>query len=216
MTEKFNPQEIARASVTRAGSYASEAGLSSVYVGGAPLAGLGSPKSDTDVFVVVDSVPGDTEQVIQDGHRLDVEYITWAKLDELAELVMDYRVTPLDMTQLTRASRSALDFITRFHYGHVLADHDGRLASLQSRISSPESRLKDLLIARHAIDMGNLVEDVDGAIQSGDLACADYQGREAVYGMPYAEWKAQHQGSARPDQLAQMEVSVARNRELGL
>ena len=42
------------------------------------------------------------------------------------------------------------------------------------------------------------------------------QGREAVYGMPYAEWKAQHQSAATPEELARMEESVARNRELGL
>ena len=42
------------------------------------------------------------------------------------------------------------------------------------------------------------------------------RGREAVYGMPYAEWKTNHQGTATPEQLARMEASVARNRELGL
>ena len=35
--------------------------------------------------------------------------------------------------------------------------------------------------------------------------------REAMYGMPYAEWKAQHQAEATPEQLARMEASVARN-----
>ncbi|MBA2920827.1 DUF1244 domain-containing protein [Sphingomonas sp. MAH-20] len=42
------------------------------------------------------------------------------------------------------------------------------------------------------------------------------QGREAVYGMPYSDWKAAHQQPATPEQLARMESSVARNRELGL
>jgi hypothetical protein len=42
------------------------------------------------------------------------------------------------------------------------------------------------------------------------------QGREAVYGMPYSEWKATHQQTATPDQMARMEESVARNRESGL
>ncbi len=35
--------------------------------------------------------------------------------------------------------------------------------------------------------------------------------REAVYGMPYGAWKAQHQGEATPEQLARMAESVARN-----
>jgi hypothetical protein len=42
------------------------------------------------------------------------------------------------------------------------------------------------------------------------------QGREAVYGMPYSEWKAAHQQPATPEQLARMDASVARNRALGL
>ncbi len=36
--------------------------------------------------------------------------------------------------------------------------------------------------------------------------------REAVYGMPYSEWKANHQPPATAEQLARMEQSVARNR----
>jgi hypothetical protein len=56
----------------------------------------------------------------------------------------------------------------------------------------------------------------DWLAEASDGALTKEQGREAVYGMPYPEWKALHQGSATPDQLARMEASVARNRELGL
>ena len=37
------------------------------------------------------------------------------------------------------------------------------------------------------------------------------EAREAVYGMPYDAWKAQHQGEATPEQLARMKESVAKN-----
>jgi hypothetical protein len=36
------------------------------------------------------------------------------------------------------------------------------------------------------------------------LAVSKDESREAVYGMPYEEWKAKHQGSATPEQLAAM------------
>jgi len=36
--------------------------------------------------------------------------------------------------------------------------------------------------------------------------------RRAIYGMPYAQWKANHQGEASPEQLRRMEESVAKNR----
>jgi hypothetical protein len=56
----------------------------------------------------------------------------------------------------------------------------------------------------------------DWLAEASDGALTKDEGREAVYGMPYAGWKARHQQSATPDQLARMEESVARNRELGL
>ena len=36
-------------------------------------------------------------------------------------------------------------------------------------------------------------------------------GREAGYGMPYAQWKADHQRDATPEQLERMAQSIARN-----
>lgn len=35
--------------------------------------------------------------------------------------------------------------------------------------------------------------------------------REVIHGMPFAEWKAQHQGEATPEQIARMKESVAKN-----
>jgi len=35
--------------------------------------------------------------------------------------------------------------------------------------------------------------------------------REAIYGMPYAKWKATHQAEATPQQLQRMQESVAKN-----
>ena len=37
------------------------------------------------------------------------------------------------------------------------------------------------------------------------------EGREAVYGMPYSQWKATHQLDATPEQIARMEESMKRN-----
>jgi hypothetical protein len=40
------------------------------------------------------------------------------------------------------------------------------------------------------------------------------QARQAIYGMPQAEWKALHQSEATPEQLARMDASVALNERL--
>lgn len=37
------------------------------------------------------------------------------------------------------------------------------------------------------------------------------EARRAIYGMPYADWKAMHQQEATPEQLRRMAESVARN-----
>ena len=49
-----------------------------------------------------------------------------------------------------------------------------------------------------------LAEASGGALTGG-------QGREYVYGMPQAEWKAHHQQPATPEQLQRMEESLKRN-----
>jgi hypothetical protein len=41
-------------------------------------------------------------------------------------------------------------------------------------------------------------------------------GRAAVYGMPYGEWKKQHQTEATPEQIARMNESVAKNHQEAL
>ena len=38
--------------------------------------------------------------------------------------------------------------------------------------------------------------------------------RQAIYGMPYAQWKAEHQGDATPEQLQRMKESVAKNAQV--
>ena len=49
----------------------------------------------------------------------------------------------------------------------------------------------------------------DWVAEAGGMTKED--GRAAVYGMPYSEWKATHQAEAKPEQLARMAESVAKN-----
>jgi hypothetical protein len=51
----------------------------------------------------------------------------------------------------------------------------------------------------------------DWTAEASDGAISREQGREAVYGMPYADWKAAHQSEATPEQLARMAESMTRN-----
>ncbi len=49
----------------------------------------------------------------------------------------------------------------------------------------------------------------DWIAEAGDLD--KDAARQAIYGMPYAQWKAEHQGDATPEQLQRMKDSVAKN-----
>jgi uncharacterized protein len=51
----------------------------------------------------------------------------------------------------------------------------------------------------------------DWVAEASDGAIDRAAGREAVYGMAYADWKAAHQAPATPEQLARMEASLALN-----
>jgi hypothetical protein len=51
----------------------------------------------------------------------------------------------------------------------------------------------------------------DWTAEASGQAISKDEGREAVYGMPYAEWKAAHRQPATPEQIAKMQESVARN-----
>ena len=51
----------------------------------------------------------------------------------------------------------------------------------------------------------------DWTAEAADGAITKDQGREAVYGVPYAQWKAEHQSEATPEQLARMAESLKRN-----
>jgi uncharacterized protein len=51
--------------------------------------------------------------------------------------------------------------------------------------------------------LGDWVAEADGTSKE--------DGRAFIYGMPYGEWKAKHQGEATPEQLKRMEESVAKN-----
>jgi hypothetical protein len=54
----------------------------------------------------------------------------------------------------------------------------------------------------------------DWLSEASDGALTRDQAREAIYGMPQAEWKARHQAEASPEQLARMDDSVALNKRL--
>lgn len=173
--------EIVERGSRAARDIATQRGYSRVYTGGAPLAGLGSPRSDIDIFVVLDEMSSDLdEQVEYEGQRVDLEYMTLAGLTKRVAQAVPFVATATAPEQLGRASRSWLDKTTRFLLGEIVVD-DGSLKDLHSRLTSGVDDFTKLVIARHAQDIQNKGEDVDGALLNGDMFSAEYQSREIVY-----------------------------------
>ena len=48
-------------------------------------------------------------------------------------------------------------------------------------------------------------------VMEADVSLAKDEARTLIHGMPAAEWKAQYQSAATPEQLQRMEESVAKN-----
>lgn len=142
-----------------------------VYVGGAPTAGLGSPYSDIDLFVLGDRASSVARQFEYEGHRVDVETVTAARFEETLGLLSPFRATVTDPTTVAHCTRGRLDALVRFHLGHVVAD-DGRLAALRAAVADALGDLTSMLITRHAVDCLNLVEDITGALRNGDRESA--------------------------------------------
>lgn len=68
-------------------------------------------------------------------------------------------------------------------------------------VQRPDVQNIDLMI--HAGFCRNCLSDwYRGAAEARGIAMTRDEAREAVYGMPFAQWKAQHQQDATPEQLA--------------
>jgi hypothetical protein len=52
--------------------------------------------------------------------------------------------------------------------------------------------------------LADWVAEADGGLSRDEA-------REAIYGMPYDEWKTKYAGEATPEQLARMKESMAKN-----
>ncbi len=150
------------------------------FLGGAPLAGLGTPKSDVDLHVVMDSPPprpGD--QVLVDGHRVDLRYWSSASLADRVQLCTGYTVTDTDQSQLTTVGRRILDPVVRLVLGDILVD-DGTLAGHVAQVRAPEAGLVRLVVAALAGEAENHVEDAEGFLEVGEHGAAGYVARQAL------------------------------------
>ena len=100
-------------------------------------------------------------------------------------------------------------------------DHSMQLDRLDDKIAAEAFR-RLVMHLRHRDDAQNV--DLmglagfcrnclsDWIADAGEGSLDKEQAREIIYGMPYSQWKAEHQAEATPEQIARMKESVAKNR----
>jgi hypothetical protein len=151
------------------------------YLGGAPFAGLGTPHSDIDLFVVLteDTPPPGPVQVVVGADRIDVETVSYAFLVDAADRCAQFRATSEDIHQLEYAQYPVLDKLIRFALGEIVAD-DGRLAKLSQRLFESSPEIIRLLVARHCLTVQNRVEDAEGFLALDEWPAGAIMARNAL------------------------------------
>lgn len=132
------------------------------YLGGSVLVGLGTPRSDVDLFLVTDL---DTEtsaaQILIDGVRVDVETVPLAWLTKTIDRCTTFALSDSDFSQLDGLTTPVMTRLIRFALGEIVAD-DGRLRALHRRLDDASAEVTRLLVAGFCLLAQNSVEDVEG------------------------------------------------------
>lgn len=173
------PDQLARARVAAAGVPDGLPGCRA-FLGGSLFAGLGTPQSDVDLFLVPDAGADEPDrQVLVGGSRVDVECWPLAELRKAVDTCTVFSVTEADASQAQYASRPLLDRLARFAHAELVRD-DGVLAGLQARVRAAGGELARLVAARTGVEVRLNTEDAHGFLEVGDWPAAHHISRLAL------------------------------------
>jgi predicted nucleotidyltransferase len=144
--------------------------VDSIFLSGSLVAGLGTPSSDVDVFVVLKSGQQPVrhvEQRLLSGERVDIEYHTTESLHEVLRSVTEWQLTRRDVSSAARIREADIDLATRLTQIQVVRSSDF-LADLMTAVGAGERQLRRLVLAKWAIEAANYLEDFDGAYLDSD------------------------------------------------
>lgn len=132
-------------------------------VTGSLAAGLGHAWSDIDLYVLDDGGRVEPRGSRVDGFMVQVTPITKEALDRVLPALTRFTATAADRSTLV-VDDEFLTLAVRIAIGQVLVDHDALLPPP----AASRTAIRRLLLARHAIHVGSLAEDVLGGVESGD------------------------------------------------
>jgi predicted nucleotidyltransferase len=144
-----------------------------IFLGGSIAEGLGNPRSDVDVYLIVDSVaPFKAEEAkfksLMLGDRIVAPtfFSTAAVADTCRRVVAGESV-----------SAAEIDLLHRIRTGIPLAREEAFMA-LRSRL--PEKELVRLLVRSGETMLANIFADVAGTLEAGDLPTCAFNSRALI------------------------------------
>jgi predicted nucleotidyltransferase len=143
-----------------------------MYLAGSLTAGLGSSRSDVDLFVIVPSTEqeaGLPQQRLHEGTRVDIELRTADELRELTRLLGRFSATSSDFQQLFVPDHR-VDAAVRLVLGRDIVSSP---LLDEIRRDLPRAELRKTLIAQYCNRCLMFLEDLAGAVRDGDTGTAE-------------------------------------------
>lgn len=133
-------------------------------VTGSLAAGLGHAWSDVDVYVVDEHGTLEARGHRVGGYTVQITPVSRSALDAVLRAAEGFTATSSDRSTLG-VDDEFVTLAVRMVIGHVLHDAEQVLPDREQA----RTALRQLVLARHAIQVGSLAEDVLGALESEDV-----------------------------------------------
>jgi hypothetical protein len=179
--EKTYREEKLTKAISVAEEIAKDGYVDAMYVAGSLTAGLGSPTSDVDVFVLTaqpDGLSGSARQKRVDDLRLDTEYYAVAWVDGILQKLATWE-SARQRLRHNALSRDELDFLLRMRDIRIVKSSPN-LERLLATLSASEDRLRQMALSTWALEDNGNLSDFHGAVQDGDAVSAGLIGQSVM------------------------------------
>lgn len=171
--------------ITSAEAYAerflSDWSVDSVFIGGSLTAGLGSPTSDVDLFVLTEDKADSSQrtwQAVMENTRIDIEVYS---IREFEGALHDVLSTDFNRREIASIwdLKSKMDLIARFE-NSVVVKQSERLDGAKQKLEADKDRFYVLLANYWSLVVEAIKEDFIGSVLAEDYQTAAYLGQNLL------------------------------------
>ncbi|MEU8001129.1 nucleotidyltransferase domain-containing protein [Catellatospora sp. NPDC049111] len=174
-------EEKLKTALANAEALIDDARADSVYLGGSLTAGLGSPTSDVDVFVLTtdtEAQSGVARQFKVDTERIDLETYTVAWVDSLLDKVGQWESNRQRLRH-NALNATELDFLLRLRQIQVIKN-SANLDRILARLAEHDDRLRQMALSTWALSCNGWLSDFKGALLDNDGESAGLIGQSVL------------------------------------